>query len=162
MARRDEDPILMDQLYAILSLAAEEQRPCPPLASLAMMLGIGTKRLHELEQALVDEGRIQKLGGPNQTRQIKIMATGKVTLPVSPNWARRIKQHTPKGENLPPEIEDAKLWLMRQRYVVYRAWVRGGPRDQWIVGGRIGWMSDRELLNFARARGWQQSERRAA
>lgn len=162
MAKRT-DAQVMEEVYQILVAAAEEGRPCPALHAVASMVKVNHKRATLLVIALEDAGRIKRLGSGNHTRRVQIVATGAVTAPVAQTWHRATKQPVaPKGEDLPAELASAILFLRRMLPNVHRAWVTGGPKDMWVVAAQKGHLSDAELMDFARARGWQQSERRAA
>lgn len=162
MAKRT-DAQVMDEVYQVLATAAQQGRPCPNLRDLGALVKVNYKRAGLAIMALEDAGRIKRLGSGNHTRRVEIVATGAITAQVAHTWHRATKQPVaPRAEDLPQEVRDAKLHLQRRGYVVYRAWVNDGPRDMWVVQGRPDFMSDAALMDFARTRGWQQSERRAA
>lgn len=163
MAKRT-DAELMDVLFGILSDAAADRKTCPTLRQLTFHLQVNHQRVERLMTALEEAGRIRRHGEPGRPRRVEIVATGAITAPVAQTWVQRAMKQpvAPRPEDLPPEVLDAKLYLQRRNYVVYRAWVNDGPRDMWVVQGKRDFMTDAALMDFARARGWQQSERRAA
>jgi len=55
----------------------------------------------------------------------------------------------PPPEKLPPAVREARLFLQREGYPVYRAHVIGGPKDRWVVGSYNHHFTDAEMVELA-------------
>lgn len=153
-------PALMVAVYSLYFEAAEKGAPCPSIGFLERHLNVSNQTVHRVNKRLEDAGRIMRLGGPDHTRKIKIVDTGRCTGPVGRARAN-VSPLAPREDWLPQELQEAKSFLMRT-YPVHRADKHGGPEDRWVVGRLGSCFTDADLIELARTRGWQQSERQAA
>ena len=77
--------------------------------------------------------------------------------PVNDRTAAALKSIAGREETearLAIPVERARQFLQRRGDVVYRASVDGGPEDQWVVNRRGALLSDAELFELARSRGF--------
>src|SRR5690606_16440240 len=110
----------------------------------------------------VEQRLIRIRARSNGCRRVEIVATGKIT-----DWnhapGRRRKEKACQGEALPEDVQQAKLWLQRRGYPVYRAITAKLSRNPalWVIGVRDKFHTDAQMVSFARSRGWAQAEGRA-